>query len=85
MKDELKKYTPAAKAFLKKHKLCEIKMKGCTVEATVVHHVRGRLGARLHDQEDWVASCANCNLMVEVKDLEAREKGFKKSRFKEIV
>lgn len=84
MKTEFKKYLPAMKEFLNRpeNKNCAIKMKGCTGKATVVHHAAGRIGNKLHDQIDWVASCTNCNLRVEISDLEARDKGFKKSRHK---
>lgn len=77
-KKELKKLYPE---FLSKHPVCEIKMKGCTVKATCVHHKHGRLKDNILNQKTWMASCSNCNLIVEIKDAEAREKGFKKSKF----
>lgn len=84
MKSEFKKYLPEMKAFLAKpeNQECQIKMKGCTRQAVCVHHTAGRTGHKLHDQADWLPSCLNCNLSVETADLEAREKGFKKSRIK---
>lgn len=86
MRIELKKYIPAAKEFLARpeNKECKIKMPGCSGLAVCVHHSAGRIGIKLHDQADWVPSCANCNLRVEIKDLEARSKGFKKSRLNQI-
>lgn len=84
MKEEMKKYKPEMINFLKTHAKCEIGMDGCTKVATCVHHSAGRTGEKLHDQKDWIASCSNCNLAVEIKDAEAREKGFKKSRLNKI-
>lgn len=80
MKDEMAIYKPAMIQFLKTHTTCQIGMDGCTKVATCVHHAAGRIGEKLHDQSDWLASCRNCNLAVEILDAEAREKGFKKSR-----
>ena len=79
---EMRKYKPQMIAFLAKeeNQVCQIQMEGCTGQATCVHHAAGRTGGKLHDQTDWIASCAKCNLMVEIDDLEARGKGFKKSR-----
>lgn len=77
MKAEFKKYLPEMKKFLAKpeNRECQIKMKGCTAKATCVHHAAGRTGHKLHDQDDWVASCSSCNLTVETDDLIARAKG----------
>jgi len=62
------------------NKYCQLKMEGCTKVATVVHHTEGREGDNLTDQSKWKASCVWCNLMAEIKDAEAREKGVKKSK-----
>ena len=78
-KKDLKKEYPK---FLKSHPFCELKISPeCTKIATVIHHVRGRIGEQVHRQEDWMASCPACNSHVENKDAEAREKGLKKSKF----
>lgn len=84
MKGEIKKLIPAVKEFLAKpeNQECKIKFPGCKVKAVCVHHSAGRIGHKLHDQNDWVSSCAPCNLQVEIDDMKAREKGFKKSKFK---
>jgi hypothetical protein len=84
MKAEMKKYIPAMKAFLAlpENENCKIKMKGCQGKAVCVHHSGGRIGHKLHDQADWIPSCAKCNLTVEEQDLKARELGHKKSKFK---
>lgn len=77
---ELKKMYPL---FLAKpeNKYCKIKMTGCTKIATVIHHVRGRIGDQIFEVKDWLPSCASCNIVLESKDAEARAKGVKKSKF----
>lgn len=84
LKAEFRKYVPEMKAFLAKpeNEFCKIRMEGCTGKAVCVHHPAGRIGKKLRDQSEWMPSCASCNLQVEIKDLEARQKGFKKSRLK---
>jgi hypothetical protein len=84
---EMRKYVPEMKAFLAKpeNEFCKIRMKGCTNKAACVHHPEGRIGKKLRDQSKWIPSCGSCNLQVEIKDLEAREKGFKNSRLKKEI
>lgn len=84
LKAEFRKYVPEMKAFLAKpeNEFCKIRMEGCTGKAVCVHYPAGRIGKKLRDQSEWMPSCASCNLQVEIKDLEARQKGFKKSRLK---
>jgi hypothetical protein len=48
------------KAFLLGREWCEFPL-GCSARATVVHHRRGRFGARLLDIDWWAASCAHHN------------------------
>ena len=79
LKDQLKRLYPK---FLKKKPFCEIKSPVCTKVATVIHHAAGRIGEKLLDQKDWMASCPACNGYVEDNDAWAREHGFKKSKFK---
>lgn len=81
MKEKMKEYKPLMIAYLAKNKVCKLKMDGCTKVATCVHHTKGRIGEQLMKVEDWRPSCTNCNLQVEIKDLEARSKGLKKSKF----
>jgi hypothetical protein len=56
-------------------------MTGCEIEARCVHHSKGRIGDLLLDQRYWIPSCYSCNLQVEIKDAEARNKGLKISKF----
>lgn len=61
---------------------CKLNMKGCTKTAVTIHHSKGRVGELLFDQKYWMPSCLWCNIEVENKDAEAREKGLKISKFK---
>lgn len=82
LKEQMKLYKPQVKKFLAKpeNRFCKIQMPGCTKKATCVHHAAGRIGEKLMDEKDYIPACIHCNLAVEINDLEAREKGFKKSR-----
>lgn len=82
MEEEMKLYRPEMMKYLKANPVCKLDMQGCAKVATCVHHTRGREGEQLHNQKDWLPSCVNCNLQVEIKDLEARQKGVKKSKHK---
>lgn len=82
MKEAMKLLRPLIIIFLSKHKFCEIQGPNCTKLATCVHHSEGRIGEKLLDVKTFVPSCTSCNLWCETNDAEAREKGFKKSKFK---
>lgn len=86
LKEEKKKYKKLSEDFLKKpeNQECKIKMEGCTGKATQVHHAAGRSGKQLTNVEDFIPSCTNCNLKVEIKNLEAKELGFKKTRLGKV-
>lgn len=71
---------PLYEDFLEEHPICEIRGPQCTGQATCIHHVAGRSIKKVLDKKTWKASCSNCNLHVEIKDAEAREKGHKTSR-----
>ena len=60
---------------------CEVRTEACTGPAECVHHVKGRGIKVVLDDKYWKASCYACNLRVEEKDAEAREKGHKKSKY----
>lgn len=72
---ELKKMYPVFLA--EKRFICEIQSPDCTGTATVVHHMKGRVGEQVFIIEDWMACCSRCNGYVEEHDAWAREKGFK--------
>lgn len=52
---ELAEYRRLRDAFLAGHRVCEFP--GCYAPSRVVHHKRGRFGARLVDVDWWAAAC----------------------------
>lgn len=84
--EETKKYNKQKADFLARpeNQECKIKMEGCTVQATQVHHAAGRSGKQLTNVEDFIPSCTSCNLKVEIKNLEAKELGVKKTRLGKV-
>lgn len=78
---ELKKLYPIFLAEPENER-CAVKQKGCLGKATVVHHVRGRIGEQVFETKDWMPSCIWCNMSLE-NDPKAKEKGLKKSKFYE--
>lgn len=57
-------YVKRAAEFLTEHPRCQFPG-GCAQRATVVHHRRGRFGARLLDEQWWAASCDQHNAFAE--------------------
>jgi len=63
--EQVEKYDRIKPAWLRDHPTCEIgpiiKAAGykvtCRRTTTHVHHVAGRIGKKLLDQSDWLASC----------------------------
>lgn len=82
-KEDNKELKKIVAAFLSKpeNKYCKIRFAGCTNIADTAHHSEGRIGDNLLDVTKLIASCWNCNRVVEEQDALAREKGFKKSKF----
>jgi len=84
MKGIISALRPLYDRFLKNRTECEIKSPECTGRATQVHHTKGRGVKVILDDTYWKASCSACNLYVERKDAEAREKGHKVSKHAKI-
>ena len=80
MSQSLKVYHGKRIIFLLERPRCEIKVSGCTGEATTVHHSKGRIGPLLNDVRYWVPGCMNCHTWVENNPAEAKERGFSVSR-----
>lgn len=72
-------YSDLRKQFLEGRQ-CEANLKGCTGQATQVHHAAGRIGSRLVDVKKFVAVCASCHRFLEDNPAKARELGLSKSR-----
>ena len=77
-KKTLDEYSPKRKVFLEERPYCELKLKGCTHFATCVHHKKGKHSKQLYlDEKFWMASCINCNRVVEEIGEKAYELGLK--------
>ena len=67
-KKTIDEYSPKRKVFLENLIYCELKLKGCTHFATCVHQKKGKQSKQLYlDEKFWMASCINCNRVVEKK------------------
>ena len=60
-KDELKEYVKLRKSFLLHNTDCELKLEGCTVKASEIHHAAGRTGKNFLDTNTWRAACSSCH------------------------
>jgi hypothetical protein len=73
-------YLVANKLFLAKdeNKFCPVmaQLKNQTVRATEVHHINGREGERLNDQEYWIGVSREGHQWIHSFPKEAREKGW---------
>ena len=63
---ELVEYERLHVGFLAGRTICEFPL-GCIARSTVVHHRRGRFGARLLDVDWWAASCNFHNELAETQ------------------
>lgn len=61
--------------------LCEIKLEGCTKEATECHHSAGKSSKLQYlNEDDFIPTCRNCHRYVEEHPAFAKENGFSKNR-----
>ena len=77
---ENKEYLKLREVFLSAHPRCEIKVPGCTVKSTEVHHAGGRIGKRLTQVELFIAACSSCHRYLEVNPAWAKENGYSVNR-----
>jgi hypothetical protein len=74
-------YSAKRKVFLTKHPMCQMHLPGiCTTYATDVHHMAGRTGDLLLDEQFWKAGCRACHTWVELHPKEAKEMGLSINR-----
>lgn len=76
------KYLLVRAETLSERKHCEARVPGCTIRATEIHHMKGRIGSLLTDKRYFLAVCRNCHNYIEMNPLWAKEKGFSLSRLK---
>lgn len=74
-------YSAKRKVFLKKNPMCQMHLPGiCTQHATEIHHMAGRIGDLLLDEQYWKAGCRACHSYVELHPIEAKELGLSINR-----
>lgn len=71
---QMRRYIPAMRAYLDSHARCEFP--GCGKPSAVLHHKRGRSGARLLDERWWAASCHEHNQWAETNTAAALAVGW---------
>jgi len=75
---QLDEYKTVRIEYLMEHPNCEVK--DCTNKTTEIHHMRGRSGARLNDKEDFLGTCRECHVYIELHPDWAKAKGYSRSR-----
>lgn len=62
-KETLKEYKPLREEFLKLHPECQLKLQGCTLIATDIHHIFSGKDKQKYflDIKTWKALCRNCH------------------------
>jgi hypothetical protein len=80
-KVQTKEYLPLVREILKKNPNCRIQSPVCTTKAQGLHHLAGRVGAKLTDKKYLIPACNPCNDFVERNPPWARANGFKLSKF----
>lgn len=72
-------YSKLRMAFLYANPMCAAHLPGCGVQATDVHHKRGR-GKNYLAVNTWVALCRSCHSWLETHPKEAKALGFSEDR-----
>lgn len=72
----LREYRKLRDEYMKHHPNCA----KCGVEATDLHHMRGRSGDNLTDVDNFLALCRPCHTWVELHPEEAKKLNLSKNR-----
>jgi hypothetical protein len=76
-----KLYAGKSAIFKVTHSMCEAAIVGlCTHKTTDVHHIAGRSGDMLLDEDEWMGVCRACHDWIETHPTEATSLGFRKSK-----
>lgn len=73
-------YRTLRKQFLSAHPNCRAQLAGCSLIATDVHHMAGRIGNELFNIGTFLPVCRSCHSWIESHPIESKEKGFNLSR-----
>jgi len=60
--------------------MCEARLPGCSLNATDIHHKKGRIGVNYLDTTNFLAVCRACHNLIETHVEMAKEAGFSKNR-----
>lgn len=73
-------YLKLRQRYLSEHTLCEVKVAGCMMHATDVHHTRSGSdrGVYYLCQSTWLATCRACHSWIHENPKEARILGYLK-------
>ena len=77
-KVQLDEYKVQRIKFLLAHPICQCG--DCLEAATDIHHMRGRSGAQLNEETDFLATCREDHIYIEDHPDWARAKGYTRSR-----
>ena len=73
-------YSIARKNYLENKPMCEARLPGCGLNATDIHHKKGRTGGNYLDMTNFLAVCRSCHNIIEENVQMAKEAGFSKNR-----
>lgn len=77
-----REYLEKRKKYLQDNPVC--KFKGCNLEATTVHHPKGRLGKLLTDETNFLGLCMEHHVYVENNPNFAKANGYSLGRLSKI-
>ena len=77
---QMRDYSKVRVEYLLENPYCEARIPGCTIEATQIHHKKGRIGDLLTDTSNFLAICHHCHEFVEGHPKRAKELGLSVSR-----
>lgn len=73
-------YLKKRRIFIEQNTICAAKLKGCTYLTTEIHHLEGRIGDRLTDENNFIGLCHNCHCYVEAHPEFAKQNNFSRNR-----
>ena len=74
-------YSSKRKMFMLAHPMCQANIPGlCTSNSTDIHHVKGRVGELLLDENYWMSVCRACHQWIETHPVEAKKLGYRVSK-----
>lgn len=75
-----KTYSKLRIEYLTENPICDANLECCTIDATTIHHQRGRIGELLTNTEYFLGLCMPCHEYIELHPEFAKEKGFSLNR-----